>query len=71
MVSGKLEPKVSGKKTAKTPANKAEPPMIIKGVGSFKLAKSGAKIPPILANIEAVPKAVLRITVGYNSAVYK
>ena len=71
IVSGNFAPRVSGKKMAKRPPTRLEPPMIIKGALPLSPASNGATIPPILAIIEAVPTALFRMTVGYNSAVYK
>ena len=70
-VSGNLAPNVSGKNMASIPPSKLDPPMIIKGAVPCNPANSGAAIPPILATIDAVPTAELRIIVGYSSAVYK
>ena len=71
IVSGRVEPKVSGKNMANTPAMRLEPPMIIKGVGPLMAAKSGAAIPPNCDATDAEPIAVFRMMVGYNSAVNK
>jgi len=74
MVSGKLVPTVSGKRTAKGPAMMATVPKIIMGNGSQMKSKRmmiKARMPPTLATVEQLPMAVLRMIVGNSSAVNK
>ena len=67
-------PKVSGKKTkTRSPPTNDPVPMTRRGRGAqtvFSIAICGAMMPPILPHSELAPTAVLRISVGNNSAVY-
>ena len=65
MFSGRGDPNVSGRKTAKTPPISALDPMMMKESDcGFSPARSGAITPPTRAMVEEVPTAVLRMVVG-------